>query len=625
MTETVMQQPIPIDLESFERLVYSNRHEDATGELVKIILAIKNGAGFQWSGFEHSIEALFTRICAAITSLFANPSYSLTTDGFVILAAHHATFHSLFRVSSFKNTDYLLNLIGKRLPDNPAAVKFEGGAEMPKFLLCWSLESWMDFSFEELAKTMPEHAAAALVGILGIGGIHTKKAYDRKCELLKLAHLIEAVPPHESMVIPMCDVYMHCSYADVPWKHDIKRVLNRQFRRLLEMKVKEHNLAIAERFTLTRKERPTIVVPVEWFGSHHAMYRCYEPSIRQLREHFRVVCIARESDVDDVSAQAFDKCVRIPPEKSSMFDLVGAVQAEEPDIIFYPSVGMAGWWVSLSNFRLAPIQVMCPGHPATTHSACIDYIVSDGDLFGDEALYSEKCIHLPVGTARYTNSATLDRKAYQRPNDGVVRIAVPAMATKLIPPFLEACKRINEAAQVPVQWHFFPNMIAMFHHLITSDLQAYVPNCVVHHRMAYADYMQALSQCDVMLSSFPFCGTNSVIDAYLVGMPVVCLEGREIHERSGASMNRRIGLPEWLNAHTVTEYIAAAARVIDGDFEREGLQAYLMATDVEGEFYGAGSDELRGGFGRAFVEIYEREIAKHDERQQDQRVLESIG
>ena len=28
-----------------------------------------------------------------------------------------------------------------------------------------------------------------------------------------------------------------------------------------------------------------------------------------------------------------------------------------PDVIYYPSVGMATWWVAISNLRLAPIQV----------------------------------------------------------------------------------------------------------------------------------------------------------------------------------------------------------------------------------------------------------------------------
>jgi predicted O-linked N-acetylglucosamine transferase (SPINDLY family) len=179
---------------------------------------------------------------------------------------------------------------------------------------------------------------------------------------------------------------------------------------------------------------------------------------------------------------------------------------------------------------------MCPGHPATTHSDCIDYIVSDGDLFGDESLYSEKCVGLPVGTVRYINSSKIDRSKFVKTDvvfggvpihfdNATVRIAVSAMAMKLVPPFLKAMKEINERVTVPVEWHIFPNMIAMFHHLITADLQKWVPNAVVHPRMTYSDYMNTLGKCDVFLSSFPFCGTNSVIDAFLCNMPVVAMEG----------------------------------------------------------------------------------------------------
>lgn len=625
MTETVQQAPGPIDLEQFERLVYGKRYEDALGELIKMINGVKLGAAFQWSGNQPSVEALFTRVASAITALFADREFALTYDGFVALAANHPTFHSLFRVSAFRDTDYLLNLIGKRSATDPARVEFSGAAEVPKFLLCWSLESSVDFAFDELATTMPEYVSAALVGILGIGGIHTKKAYERKCELLKKAALIEAVPAHESMVVPMCDVYMHCSYVDVPWKHEIKKVLNRQFRRLIEQKMAEHNLSFEERFTLTPKDRPTIVIPVEWFGSHHAMYRCYAPSIRQLREHFRVVCIARETDVDEVSEKEFDKCVRMQPEKSSIFDLVQTVQAENPDIIFYPSIGMAGWWVALSTFRLAPLQIMCPGHPATTHSPMVDYIVSDGDLFGDESLYSEKCVSLPVGTTRYINSAHIDRSKFVRPDDGIVRIAIPAMAMKLVPPFLEAVKQIHDRASVPCEFHFFPNMIAMFEHLITTDLRAWVPNAIIHPRMTYADYMQALSKCDLMLSSFPFCGTNSVIDAFLVGMPVVALEGSQIHERSGASMIRRIGQGNDFIAHSVEEYVEAALYLITDGVDRRFTQEFLKGIDVEAEFYGDGPEHVLGMFGQIFLEIYQRKLDEQKRAVSEQSRIASIG
>jgi hypothetical protein len=624
MTETMMQTPMPIDLEQFERLVYSRRYEDATAQLINVIAGIKQGAGFQWSGAEPSVEALFTRLASAITALLASPEYAMSFDGFVILAANHATLHSIFRVSTFKNSDYLMNLIGKRDAADATRINFNGGAEVPKMLLAWSLESSTEFSWEELAKTAPDTVAAALIGILGIGGIHTNIAYNRKIDMLKKWPLIDAVETHESEIVPMCDVYMHCSYVDVPWKHDIKRTINRQMRRLVERKCREAGIKITERTVLERKERPTILIPIEWFGSHHAMYRCYAPSIRELRQHFYVVGVARESDVDDVSEKEFDKCIKIPPEKASIFDLMQAVNAEKPDILFYPSIGMAGWWVALSNFRLAPLQIMCPGHPATTYSDTIDYMVSDGDLFGDESLYSEQCVGLPVGAVRYINSSKIDRSQFVKENDGVVRIAVSAMAMKLVPPFLKALKEINEQS-VSIEWHIFPNMIAAFHHLITTDLQKWLPGAIVHPRMTYSAYMQTLGQCDLMLSSFPFCGTNSVIDAFLCNIPVLAKEGQQIHERSGASMIRRVKLPEDLIAHSTEEYCQTAIDLIQDKTRLKALQQQLRDFDVEAEFYGEGPAELRGKFGEAFWNIYQREVEKHERNEQELNALLSIG
>ncbi len=607
----------PISVEAFERLVYGGRREDAMLQLLQIIQGVKNGAGFELSGGSRTMEMLFTRLASAITALFADPNVDITYDGFAMFAGNHPTFHSIFRVSAFGGTDHLVNLIGQRETGNPANVGFPTAGQLHKLLLCWSLDSEVDFDFEQLATVMPEFVSAALVGILGIGGIHTQRAYDRKLALLKKWPLITAAMPNENMVLPMCDVYMHCSYVDAVDKHDIKRALNGQFRRLVEAKALEHNRPVVERYTLERKERPTLVIPVEWFGSHHAMYRCYAPAIRQLREHFYVVGIARVCDIDEVSEKEFDKCVKIQPEKQGIFDFYDAVAGESPDVLFYPSIGMAGWWVALSNFRLAPLQIMCPGHPATTRSSCIDYIVSDGDLFGDHSRYSEKCWPLPVGTTRYINSTKVDRRVFTRHIQAgeVVRVAIPAMAMKLVPPFLAALKRIKGLVGKKfhdVEFHFFPNMIAAFQHLITADIREWVPNAIIHERKTYPAYIDTLAQCDLMLSSFPFCGTNSVIDAFLCNMPVIALEGNEIHERSGASMIRRIGLPEKLIAHTVDEYVDIAVELIENQFELNGYQTYLESTDVEAEFYGDGPDELRGEFGKAFLTIYQRECDKHE-------------
>lgn len=601
----------PIALESFESLVIQRRHEDAIRFLIDTLTAIKRGAGFNFYALEcPPVETIYTRLASAITQLFTDPNFGFTHDGFVRLCGDHPTLHGIFKASSFHSMDHVLSLVGARDPADQSRLSFTGEQSIPKLLLCWSLDSTIDLDYEAISAGAPTWFVAAMLGWLSIGGIHSQKGYDRKCELLRKAHLLEVSPFHDASMMAAGDCYMHCSYVDIPEKHEVKKVLNRQLRRLIESK-----MTVEERPTLERKERPKIVVPIEWFGSHHAMYRCYAPSLLQLRPHFEVVAIARTSEIDDASKQVFDKVIELSADALSVADIVAAVAAEAPDIIYYPSIGMTAWWVALSNFRLAPIQAMTPGHPATTHSDCIDYIVSDGDLFGDERMYREKCVPLPVGGARYIGRGMTEFPG--RPNGNpyagsvpgwppLVRLAVPAMVMKLVPPFLAACQRIRQESKVPVEFHFFPNMQATGYVLITNELRKWVPDCVVHPRMDYGPYLELLAQCDLMLSTFPFGGTNSSIDAMLVGLPVLTLEGNQIHERSDASMIRRAGLPQWLIVKDADAYVQMALHFAECGWDHYGPSA----AEVQEEFYGDGPKEVHGAFLAAFQNIYRRELER---------------
>lgn len=603
------QQIQTIAFETFERLVYARRYEDALLSLLGLLASIKNNAGFSWFGAAPPLETIYTRICAAITTLFADPQFGVSYDGFVRLMTEHATLHGLYKMSAFRSMDYALTLVGSRDPADPSRIHFSGDNLIARFLATWSFDSEIEVDFDNLSQQFPQWVSSAMIGLLAIGGIHGARAYERKVALAKKCHLLEAAPLHEAMLMAVGDCYMHCSYMDYPEKHEIKRVLNRQLRALVESK-----MTITERTDLTRKERPTIVIPVEWFGSHHAMYRCYAPSIRQLRTRFKVVGICRPHDTDEQGRSEFDECELIEPGEATISHMAEVVQRHDPDILYYPSIGMASWWVALSNFRLAPIQVMTPGHPATSHSPCIDYIVSDGDLFGDESRYSEKCVHLPVGGARYIKRAGLDigkaRKGQRNPKDPW-RLAIPAMVIKLTPPFLRVVQQIYMQANRdigPTEVHFFPNQAATYNELIGKEMREWIANVKVYPRMEYQPYMEALGQCDLMLSTFPFGGTNSTIDAMLAGLPVVTLEGDEIHSRSDASMIRRVGLPSWLITHSVEEYVRAVMHYLGNGDARWRVLKKLRGADIEAIFYGDGPPEVAGAFVNAFLGIYQREL-----------------
>lgn len=602
-----------VNLEAFERMIYTRdgskeSYERLIHELLGVLHKSRRGVGF-FSAKEIDNYRHYTRLASAITALFADPNFQVSDEGFLALICQHTQLHAIFRASGFETMDHLLPTFGVRKEAHPEQMDFNGPFAVAKLLLCWSLESEVTIDFESLAKAAPQHCAAAITGMLSVGGSFGELAYQRRVMLMGLRHLIDAVPLPDILLQSAGDCYMHCSYTDAPDKHEIKRVINRKMRESIAVL---HFEEVSRE--MVRKTTPTVVVPLEWFGSHHAMYRCYQQILRQLKRSFRLVAVCRKSpeqpSLDDISRQVFDKVVEIPDHEASIDGFYRAIRAEEPDILYYPSVGMAAWFVALSTYRLAPIQVMTPGHPASSMSPMMDYILSEGDLFGDERNYVEKCVHLPVGSVRYLEMQAHDRPAERMTHDGKVRIAIAAAAMKVIPPFLRTLKKIEERAGVPVEFHFFPNMTGLSNTLCVKDLQRWFPNAVIYPRAQYQQYLQWLGQADFVCETFPFGGTNSVIDCFSLGLPIVTREGDQILERSDASMIRRVGLPEWLIAHDEEEYVRVALRLIEnGGREIGPLRRTLLNADLNAVFFGEPPKEYTNSFVEAFEKIYEEALS----------------
>ena len=591
-----------IDLEAFEKALYVRNgtpedYERCAKALWETLGKVRKGASF-WHDDHEMVLAAHTRMASAITSLFCDPKFSIGQQGFMWLCAEHVTLHSIFRASAFGSMDHILAVLATR---DGAQLHFSGPQAILLFLLCWGLESSIDLDFDMMYRAAPEATHAAMIGMLAVGCTHSEVAYRRRVHMMKQLHILSAQPLPDPLVLAAGDLYMHSTYCDFPEKHAVKPVVNKLLRGIVERQFPA--ILDFERSVVMRPTaKPTICVPVEWFGSHHAMYRCYANAIQQLREKFHVVCIYRDTEIDEGGKAAFDEAIRVPGEGVSIADIAGIVERLRPDIMFYPSVGMAAWYVALSNFRLAPIQIACPGHPASTFSEVIDYLVSDGELFGDERRYSEKLIRLPRGTARYIPRPKAKANDIPWKNQ---RIAVPAMATKIIPPFLDTLRTISAAHTHEFVYHFLPNLVGMSHFQCERDIKRWLPGSVVHPRAGYQEYIDNLTACDFALATWPFGGTNSTVDCLQYGVPVICREGDEIHQRSDAAFLRRMRMPEWMIAKTEQQYINAALRMLDGANINMPTPA-----EVEAEFFGDGPLEVRGGFVRAFWNIWEKHLGK---------------
>ena len=591
-----------VRLEHFESLVYGSRHEEAGRELLANLKRLKVGGEFSGHTLNDQTRLrLYTRFAAAVTALLADPQFELSQEGFDLLAVEHATFSAVFQASAFENSDHLLRQFGTPDPEDPNKLHFNSPNTVVKLLLAYSFDSELELDFEEIFKTVPRLALPAFLGMLAHIVVLSPEAHRRREKLLTLGPLFEQVELGEHMLAAVSDAYMYCSYATAEGKHDIKRSLNKMMRRLIERQIEIPEMPKKR----TLKERPTILIPIEWFTSLHAMYRCYAPSIRRLREKFRLVMIGRESEMDEVSKQLFDEVIELKGANVSISDIIAMVRKVEPDIIYYPSLGMATWWVVLSTVRLAPIQIATLGHPATSRSTEIDYVLVTETMPGDPGCFSETVFLVEGDLSMVTRNDAQFPEPSIRDAPEIMRVAIPAMACKLNAPFLAACQSIARKTHRPVEFHFFPNMVGMTWYQIGKEIRKWLPGAVIYPRSDYNEYLRNLRNCDVHLSTFPFGGTNSNVDSMRLGIPMATLEGLEVHSQTDSGMMRSVGVPEWLITYHANEFERAAIRLIDSDLERLAVAGQLLATDIEAVFADRPGNQYSEDFLRAFWFIYQ--------------------
>lgn len=603
-----------IQLEDFERAVYRRDYEKASSLMISALQRLKIGANF--IGLPVTPEFLrhaYTRMCAAVIALLADPQMQLGIQGFETLATEHATMDTLFRSSYMRNSDHLLMLMASNPEEDRTKWRAEG-PQMVKYLLTQSLQSAMSMDYETAFKQQPQTFFGIWCGMLAPMIVMNEKAMERRNTLLGLHHVF-AESQTSPMILPaISDAYMYASYATCQDKHRMKATIIAAMRRgMLSAGVIEPDQATLE-FRRGRRldpaYRPTILVAVEWFGGQHAMYRCYAPIVRQLRKRYRLVAMSRHIDIDAIGKAEFDEWHEISSERLVLGDLVKRINDISPDMIYHPSLGMAMWWVAIASLRLAPIQFMTLGHPSSSMAPTMDYLLCDDGAYGDPSLATERIVTYPNGSARYV--LRTDEQVPEPVRDAsaeLINIAVPAMLCKVSVPFLRACKAINEQAKRPIRWHFFINMMGMNLTQAAREIREWVPEALTYERNNYSGYMGHLKGCDINACTFPFGGTNSNIDAMMLGIPLVCMEGQEPHERFDAMMTRRAQLPDWLIAHDEAGYVAAMLRLIANDDERNALRNHLLAFDLKGEFYGEPADN------RAFARAVDLIFDHHEEIQ----------
>jgi len=534
-----------------------------------------------------------TRFCADFCQLILDPQAPFDAASFEQLAHQHRWLELMFSASGFASSDHLVNLLSTGVD----GVKRVSTQNLARFLLVFSAAAGMGLSLDEAFQSNPAVTVAACLGYLSSRFVFTDAGFAFRERLLDWlpAHLAQ-VKLGEMALQAMASPYMHCSYAPLPTKHDVKAVMIAQMLRgLLEAGCREWD-------GKPRVDaRPTIVVTTENFSDGHSVYRTHSAAVTALRASFNVVGVLHAAHVSPAVEACFDEIILYAGDSGFFSYVTGVVDqilARRPVMVLHLGVGMSAFVIALASLRLAPVQAASFGHTATTRSPEIDAMILPDDFVGDPSCFSEPLVRLPPAAMPYRLRADLDFAAIgrqartSRASEGKVRIAVPASVMKLGPPLWRALAQAAAAARTPVEFHILAlGCAGLGFEELKRRLAERLPMTVAHEEQPFEAYIEHLAACDFFVCPFPYGNMNSIVDAVMVGLPGVCLDGPEAHAHADVAYFRRLGLPGELATSSVDDYVAAIVRLADDPAWLAHCQAAARRVDRDHPFF-AGDEGL---------------------------------
>lgn len=580
----------------FEQSVEQKKYEVACRELLDILGKLDSNFG----GI-HDIEMDFppqlnnlpqdrviyfcTRVANGITKLFSDQKLEISLAGAQRFLTLQRWIALIFASSPYINADHILQTYNRKKDrESDREIFLESTKKaLIKFCIMYLPESNINLNLDALWQADPDLCASLCFALQSPRFIGTQDAFSKRGTILqwfpeKLAQIqnLNNLPSNISH-----DVYMHCSYDIAPNKHLVKKALNQVIRRhLLESGWQDRDVSQVG----YRNGKPVMVVLLEHFHGAHSIYRTHSTSMVAAREHFYLIGLGSDG-VDQLGRDVFDEFHVV--EGNNVFDKLSFAKnicEQNGAAIFYmPSIGMDLTTIFASCTRLAPIQAVALGHPGTTHSDFIEYVIVEDDYVGSEDCFSETLLRLPKDALPYVpSSITPEGIEYKlRENPEVVNIGIASTTMKLNPYFLEALREIRDRAKVKVHFHFaLGQSSGVTHPYVERFIKTHLgDSATAHSHTPYHQYLGILQNCDMMVNPFPFGNTNGIIDMVTLGLVGVCKTGPEVHEHIDEGLFKRLGLPEWLIANSVDEYIERAVRLAENHTERLALRRHIIENN----------------------------------------------
>jgi len=535
-------------------------------------------------------EDLYSRLAATITAYLSNSNYTPPNDFLIRFVLYKTHITNIFYLSCYGNMDHIL--FNKNLLDETTSLTLKTEQDIKLLYVCHSLNSRIQFDPEQLLNAIPNWGMYWYLGLL-YGYHHSyNQQFEDNLNIIVDAHsLIQTMVFDATSVELSCSPWMLCSYLDRSDRHEIKKSINIAIENWVGKQVRPGVKKRISNYINNTKSIKRIVVLSEKYRSNHAMYRSYHKSIMELREQHHVTLVSAKNEYDDLSSKDFDQIIHIKDTAENIAEIVNEIIKLEPDLILYPSIGMAKWSIPLCNLRLAKYQIMSYGHPASAFSKYIDFGVTSGFPEGpDYQSFLREELFITSADTNMTRVPQYKSVEKKINGDGIVRVAINSSIPKITQRFLNLCVLLKQHSTLPIEFHFFLIQVnTAFEKSLNDRLGS---QAIIHQPKPYTEYMETLSHCDLAIGTFPFGGANTNIDLALLGIPkIFYTEGSDLASYADICINQKLNPPHILHASSETDFLTNAIYLIHDSVERTRISEEIKSKDLNDLFFNQKDDK----------------------------------
>jgi hypothetical protein len=546
---------------------------------------------------DYTLDKLTTRMASLLSLWTSCEDIHLSPADLSELIIYKEAFASIFMASGFRGFAHLKTYLAQKQSNGTLAIP---QSKLILLFLMLPIDD-LDEQLLELAKKLPQEFYIVLM-LAWVNSRYVYTAFGDKVrqQMFLQSDVLASVNANETFIRYFFNAWMHCAYAEGNNRLHLKRNINKMIVNFLQ----QQGFAQTKLAPRPQRDKPLMLVIHERIEKGHAMYRSYVPYFRHLSDKFQLVSMAQVDLPVELAESVFFQHLKIEY-TSDLKQIINMIQQVQPDVIYYPSLGMQHWTGLLCNMRLAPMQVISCGHPDSSQSQTIDYLYYGPDVPFIRSECSEKIICLKNYKFKSWPHDELigNELSISLKKDGLFHIAINCTVMKLSAQFMDCLEQLQQEFGDRVRFHFFHSMRGFLALQTEVVIKRRLPSALVYSAKNYGDFLQLLKTCHLSLSPFPFGNTNSIFDATVVGLPVVALKQPRMAGYTDFLVLQAFGLEELGIAENVQQYMDKARSLIKEpevynkhrETVRAAVQSYLQLPE---------SDQFDASFAEALYATY---------------------